>query len=369
MPDLIEIVEAVKKQKIVGGTIKGVHILGFTSKNKRTYNKEAVEAAVDSYNGVEVYLNHESEEATLARADNITAKFAVIKNCKFVESQGVVGDLDCCVKHPMFPAIEWWAENYPNRLGLSHIAQCLAKEGIDGTQEVIEIRKPKFVDLVSRPATTSGLFAESYKLCTEGVVDDKIQEGRLSAIWSAISSLYYDKCYPSAYYSAPPQTKPLTDAERAVLLIPVLQDAVKELKLLAATTKSESVQPNITSKESDMDIKDVTLEMLRKEKPELVSLIATEAVNAEKAIDVKVVEAIKDLPLSAQTKPFIKLVRESIVRNEDVTEMVADRKQLVKVEAVESAQPNKPVTVAAMEAKESESTTITDDAILAAFNK
>lgn len=357
--DFIEVAEAVKKQKIVDGRIKNVHILGFHSKNNREYTKDAVKEAAPLYNGVEVYLNHESVADTSKRADNITGKFGYLDNCVYSEALGVVGDLVANTGHPYFEAISWWAQTKPESLGLSHIARVAAKESTNGSgkQTVVSIDKPRFVDLVSRPATTSSIFAESVQEVMEGMIADKIQEDRLSAIWSAMQSLYYRTCYPSYNYSAP-QTSPLTDEQRAVALIPVLQDAIKELKLLAPVKS--------TTKESEMELKDITIDMLRKDRADLVSAIATEAVTAEKQIDAKVATAVKDLAESVKTAPILKIVRESIVRGEDVSEFVESIKAVAEKIVTSTAtgvtlQPAKKI-----EAAES-APEVTEESLLAAF--
>ena len=72
------------------------------------------------------------------------------------------------------------------------------------------------------------------------------------------------------YYSSSSEKKPLTQAEKAVMLLPIAQDLVKELKALGAPSKE--------SKEPTMDLKTLTIETLTNDRADLVAAIGAEAV-------------------------------------------------------------------------------------------
>jgi hypothetical protein len=368
MIDFFAVSEAKKVAQRLGadGLLKGAHLLGFVSKNKRKYAAEAVKKAVEDklYNDLNIYLNHDYEAIDAGngkRDNNISDKVGFVVTTSFDEKYGMIGDVQFNTGHPQFESVRWWVNNRPDKVGFSHVA--LQKE-TKGT--VVDIVKPMSLDLVSAAATTSGIFTEAVKeaeeYTSEGVVDDNIASNRVNAICDAMTTLMYQVRWPQNYNYSSVVTPKLTQEEIAAKLIPILKDTTSELSKVVKSTKSEA-------KANNMEITEVTLEMLKKDRPDLVTALSTEAVSAERAIDAKVIEAVKTLDEKAKSKVFLTLVRESIVAGKDVTELVADRKEATKV-AVESA------TIQAPEKKEEKPATeatkaveISDDAILRAANK
>lgn len=138
-------------------TIPGCKILGFKSRNNRTYTKEAIQAAVHKYEGVKVNLDHN----TGTDPRKFSERFGRMVNVRFQPGQGLFGDLQYNPKHPLAEAFCWWIKNDPTAIGLSHNATAEVKNTAEGGEIVTEIRDVDSVDLVADPATTKGLF-ESY---------------------------------------------------------------------------------------------------------------------------------------------------------------------------------------------------------------
>lgn len=138
-------------------TIPGCKILGFKSRNNRTYTKEAIQAAVHKYEGVKVNLDHN----TGTDPRKFSERFGRMVNVRFQPGQGLFGDLQYNPKHPLAEAFNWWIKNDPTAIGLSHNATAEVKNTAEGGEIVTEIRDVDSVDLVADPATTRGLF-ESY---------------------------------------------------------------------------------------------------------------------------------------------------------------------------------------------------------------
>lgn len=319
------------------GKVKGVHLLGMKSKNGYNYAFEAIQKSHKEYVGLDIYLNHDLEKP--AERD-LKDKIGFIEDTTVSESVGMLGDIQLNTEHPYYGAVKWWIEHNPKKLGFSHVAEARLDRT---TKTMTEIRKPKSVDLVATPATTKGIFAESFHDVSEGVVEDKINERRFNLIWEATVSLYYDIAYPMG--------KTLTDSEKAVKFIPVLQDTISEL------SKFKQV------KESVMDLSKLTIEELKAGRADLVELIASEAVKAEQAIDAKVAESVKDIPEKGKTKVFLTLVRESVKAGKDITDLIADRKEAFStvVETV-TTQPKK-------QQEEPQKKSLTADEILALATK
>ena len=108
-----------------------------------------------------------------------------------------------------------------------------------------------------------------------------------------------------------------------------------------------------------MELKDLTIDKLKSDRSDLVAVIAKEAVGTHVAIEAKIAESLKDIPVALKTELFTTLVREAVVAGDDkkLTALIADRKAITvgtkeetKLEEktqVESAPPAKQTPPAA----------------------
>lgn len=145
--------------------VRNCKVLGLQSKNNRRYLPEAVAGAICLYEGVPVYFDHAREsEANDGRS--WLAKFGRLENCKLAEDGSVRADFRFNGKHIYAETFRGWLESDPKGIGFSHNATGRVREDEDGTLVIEEITAVESVDLVSRPATTEGLF-ESYTRVSE----------------------------------------------------------------------------------------------------------------------------------------------------------------------------------------------------------
>lgn len=307
--------------------IEGVHLVGFQAKNRRSpeltpykYKESALRTAVPLYDNADIYISH--GKGTDERP--VESKIGFVSNAKFKEGVGVVGDLVLNEKHPFFEAMIWWAENKPSKLGMSHVATNLynSKENA-----VVEVRKVHSVDIVSSPSTTDGLFKE-------GVVEDKLNERRLEAVLDAAWSLISDVQWPL-------QGNKLPMGERAVKVLPVVKDLIAELNKI--------ITPSTTTKESDMELKDLTIDKLKSDRSDLVAAIAKEAITVHTATEAKIAESVKDIPEKLKTTLFMTQVRESINDDTKLQALITDRKSLITTETKESKEAVKTEEVTQVE--------------------
>jgi hypothetical protein len=142
------------------GIVRNVKILGWTSLNRRRYTRAAVEKAVPLYDGCKVYINHSktAPNSTAVPERDLRDRFGRILNPR-VEETGLYGDLRYNPNHTWAKAFEWFAENDPEGLGLSHEALLRQVRTEDGA-EIIEIPKVYSVDLVATPGSVNSLFEE-----------------------------------------------------------------------------------------------------------------------------------------------------------------------------------------------------------------
>jgi hypothetical protein len=146
--------------------IRGVKLIGFESKNNRSYSPDALKSAVTLYEGAKVNLDHITQPG---RQRSVTERIGVMKNATYVEGKGVFADFHYNPKHSAIEAFLWDAENNPASTGFSHHAVLQLGPRKDNKDVVESIVAVKSVDLVADPATTSGIFEG-----VEGVIADAI---------------------------------------------------------------------------------------------------------------------------------------------------------------------------------------------------
>lgn len=137
------------------GVLRGVKLLGFTSRNGRTYRETALAEAAALYEGAKVNVNH-AKAGPLAPRD-YQDRLGAIRGVQFKPGEGLFGDLHYNPKHALAEQLAWDAQHAPEQVGLSH--NVLAQTTREGEGTVVDaITKVESVDLVADPATTRGLF-------------------------------------------------------------------------------------------------------------------------------------------------------------------------------------------------------------------
>jgi hypothetical protein len=161
------------------GIIFGVKVIGRESKNGREYSEAALRGAIPMYENTQVFIDHDDR-----RSGPSTRKtsdlFGSLRSVRF-EDGAVKADLHFLKSHPLAGQIMEAAERHPNLLGMSHHAEGnVARRG--GKLIVESIGKVHSVDIVTQPATNSGLFEQETndtpgEILTnlESVVDQAVQ--------------------------------------------------------------------------------------------------------------------------------------------------------------------------------------------------
>ena len=214
------------------GVIRGVKILGRTSRNHRVYSEAALNQAAYLYEGLAVNLDH-PVPAQAGAGRSVAEGFGWLTSVG-VREGGVFGDLHFLRSHPQADMIAEAAERNPRRFGLSHnaVGQVRHREG----QCVVEaIDKVHSVDIVQNPATSSGLF-----------------EAETPMPPIAESALIPTEPGPQPGASVPPATSPVTLRELceqvqwgALLEHPLL--AVMRHRTLAPPVDPAATRDTITS--------------------------------------------------------------------------------------------------------------------------
>ncbi len=138
------------------GLLRGVKILGLTSRNGRRYPADVLQKAASLYEGAKVNVNH-------AQPDNPTCprdyrdRIGSITNIVYRENTGLFADFHFNPNHPQAKQLLWDAEHAPSNVGFSHCVEAIVHK--ESEQIVVDdIVRVISVDLVADPATTSGLF-------------------------------------------------------------------------------------------------------------------------------------------------------------------------------------------------------------------
>jgi len=137
------------------GIIRGVKLLGLTSRNGRRYREDALVEAISLYEGAKVNINHPKGHPLSPR--DYRDRLGVVRGVEFRASDGLFGDLHFNPKHALSEQLVWDAEHAPQNVGMSH--NVLARTRRNGDETIVEaITKVQSIDLVADPATTTGLY-------------------------------------------------------------------------------------------------------------------------------------------------------------------------------------------------------------------
>jgi hypothetical protein len=140
--------------------IRGVKLLGLTSRNGRTYLPAALAQAARLYEGAKVNVNHAKGNPLAAR--DYQDRLGSIRGVAVREGEGLFGDLHFNPKHALAEQLLWDAVHAPENVGFSHNVE--ARTSRQGGQTVVEaILRVQSVDLVADPATTHGLFEHAQR--------------------------------------------------------------------------------------------------------------------------------------------------------------------------------------------------------------
>lgn len=140
------------------GVIRGVKLLGLTSRNGRRYRENALIEAVALYEGAKVNINHPKGHPLAPR--DYQDRLGLVRGVQFRPGEGLFGDLHFNPQHALSEQLVWDAEHAPQNVGMSH--NVLARTKQNGNETTVEaITKVQSIDLVADPATTSGLYEQA----------------------------------------------------------------------------------------------------------------------------------------------------------------------------------------------------------------
>jgi hypothetical protein len=147
---------------------KNIQILGPVSKNNRRYPASVQKEAIPLFEGSKAYLNHQPPNQ-MREARRVEDMIGHYQNVAVSNDGKMTGDLHLIpdkkvVKEHVIPILK--DKNASKLVGNSIVARGQMSKGSDGVYDVEKIIGVRSVDMVSEPATTSGMFSENL---TEGI--------------------------------------------------------------------------------------------------------------------------------------------------------------------------------------------------------
>ena len=288
--------------------LKNVLIVGKTSRNRRRYSEEALRGAVPLYEASEVFIGHTKDGSN----PPFDRTMGIIRN-PHLTGDGIRADHAFPSGHRMAEDLTWRALHAPKGVGYSHDAEVSWNYASDGWKNASEISKVFSVDLVTRPATTSGMtedeenipaeqrnFAEhafsALSDCRSVILSDATltekRERLLEALGEFHSELLEGEIADNLEHDAPHRrlrevygeaTRQLDNSMWDSSKYPkhhnkidrhrkVLADWSKELtKIPCNCPECGGKAPTTKEEVSDMELKDLTIDTIAKERPDLVA--------------------------------------------------------------------------------------------------
>jgi hypothetical protein len=280
------------------------------------YSPQVVQESIGKYEGVPTYVGHTKDGSNPDYAN----KLGVHRNVRALP-EGGRSDFHFNVDHPCAKQLIWDAKNDPNHVGFSQDAECTWSQGASGRRIVKSIDEVYSLDLVTRPATTHGLAEE------EGEEESRMLESDPALKALAESSLAAMDHARSIVFAA--DTTVEVKRER---LAEALADWTNELKPDPAPAGKASLKEEV----SQMEYKDLTLESLTKERPDLVEKLQGTDEHSRLTEEVKTLtEAAKTAAAELATLKAEKATR---VKEEEIAAELAEAKFPVTDEVVYSAE-------------------------------
>lgn len=360
-------------------TIRGVCVFGTReSANNRIYQNKAIESLAKHTSGAKMFLNHptNAEMKDSGGVRRIQDWAGVFSNARR-DGDKVFADLR--VREAYWDLVEDIAHMAPKNVGHSINARVKLFTDEKGMESVVDLDSLKSVDLVSSAATTSSLFeaaqekaaehgeleiflplVESHieakfreRLAKEGVLTDQIAADKIrreinDLNWSAVS-LIEDCLWLRGKY----KDKDLKMDDKKKEITSILDDLDKEIAKRVTKIKDEEGKESM----------EITLEMLKKDYPQIVESILAETKTAGEMDRVKkelatVTEAKaalekqageKDKVIKEQTDKIVgleKTVKEQAIALDKyaVTEKLAAKKVMVEKILSESKMPKEAQT-------------------------
>jgi hypothetical protein len=170
------------------GFVRGVRLLGLRSVNRRNYDTPGVrKTAVEHLTNARIYIDHPAQPAD---PRSYRDAFGVVESCRYVAGRGYYGDIRYNPEHPLAKQFTWDVKNNPTGLGMSVNARVKygPKKSASGDDDVESIDLIRSLDVVTRPATSAGIFEHETEEAEESAMDLKTLKEKHADLIEAIQA-------------------------------------------------------------------------------------------------------------------------------------------------------------------------------------
>lgn len=259
--------------------VRGVKLLGLTSKNGRNYDTHGVRStAIEHLNGARVFVNHPAQPSDSRRYED---QIGSVESAKYVSGKGFYGDVRFNPKHPVYEQLNWDIRNNPKGLGMSiNATLSVARQRDNQGRLVVEgIRSIRSVDLVTHPATTDGVFEHEETDVPELTTEELLEQVRQNP--EVLEQLQ----------------KSQEDESKQAEIQAALESAQAELAQLKSERDAEIRLKQVTEQVAEL-LKDSALSGLSDQVVEHVVQIPAESAASVILLLESVVKAVADLPVA-----------------------------------------------------------------------
>lgn len=262
--------------------IKGVKVLGGESRNGRRYSDAAMMRAPGLYEGVNVNIDHPDQAG---KTRGVMESVGVLKNVRY-EKAGLFADFHYLESHPHTKTIIERAKRFPNNFGLSHNAEGKATRK-DGKLIVESIDRVRSVDLVTNPATVTGLF-EGEEMADKITLKEFAQQTKNELLLKLVE----DGEMAAMPMDAPPEDASSDDQAKAAfeqMIVAAFRDDALDTKATLAKIKDilksyeKLTGDGGSEKKDEPPADDKATESLRAEVADLRKMLVEQAIDSVKA--------------------------------------------------------------------------------------
>lgn len=289
------------------GIIRDVLVLGNNARGMGTYSRSVQEAAVSKFDNKPTFINHTKDGSN----PGYERKLGVHRSPR-ISPEGIRTDFHFNAKHPVASQLIWDAKNDPSNLGFSMDADCYWNStDKNGRRVVKNIEKIYGIDLVSKAGTVNGLFEEESELpadqqplaesvlsaadnCRSIVLSDGTLSEKRGRLLEAIQDLR-GELWEGDIADEMAANKPMRDMREAADIASrqldearwssdkyphahdkikrhkqVLNDHLRTISGIACNCPDCGGKTNVKEETSDMEFKELTIESLTKERPDLI---------------------------------------------------------------------------------------------------
>lgn len=239
----------------INHVLKNVHVLGRTSRNRADYTDEALDAGVNQYEEAQCFVGHSLDGSNPTYDRSLGVHRNVHRS-----TDGLRGDFHYNPHHRLAEQLVYDAKNNPRACAFSHDADCTYTVR-NGRKLVTSVDRVYSVDLVTRGGTTRGLSEEEEIVANDPKVAN-LAETCLPAIDNVRSIIFAAEGTPEEKHGR-------------------IAEALREWQCTLEkehVTASSAPAAGSTLKEEEIttmgvEYKDLTVEALTKECPDLVARI------------------------------------------------------------------------------------------------